>query len=309
MNDATRPLPAHGAGTVTIGDRTVHRLGFGAMQLTGPGVWGPPPDRDEAVRVLRRAVELGVDLVDTADSYGPDVSEELIREALHPYPPELLIATKAGLERPGPDVWRTNCRPERLVAQCEGSLRRLGIDCIPLFQLHRVDPEVPFADQLGALVQLREAGKIEHIGLSEVTVAQIEQARQITPIASVQNMYNLVNRGAEPVIDHCERHGIVFIPWIPLGSGSLVQPGGRLDGVASSLKATPSQLALAWLLQRSPVIAPIPGTRRVAHLEQNVGAAGVRLVDSDVAAIEDEVHDNPLEKGMKLVKGLLRKRR
>jgi pyridoxine 4-dehydrogenase len=309
MNDAAPRLPAHAAGTVRLGDHTVHRLGFGAMQLTGPGVWGPPADPAEARRVLQRSVELGVDLIDTANSYGPDVSEELIREALHPYPAHLVIATKAGLERSGPDQWRTDCRPDRLQAHCEASLRRLGLDRIPLFQLHRVDPAVPFADQLGALVELREQGKIEHIGLSEVGVEQIEAARAITPIVSVQNMYNLVNRGHDPVLAHCEREGIVFIPWVPLGSGSLVGVDGPLSAVASSLRVSPSQLALAWLLQRSPVMAPIPGTRSVAHLEQNVRAAEVRLIDSDVEAIEDATAGRALGKGLRKVKGMLRRSR
>jgi len=311
MSDTPRPrrLPAHGAGTVALGDRTVHRLGFGAMQITGDGVWGPPTDRAEAIRVLRRAVELGVDLIDTADSYGPDVSEELIREALHPYPEHLVIATKAGLERPGPGEWRTDCRPERLQAQCEGSLRKLGVERIDLFQLHRIDPAVPFADQLGALVELQDAGKIAHIGLSEVTVEQLVEAGTMATIVSVQNMYNLVNRGAEALVDHCERDGIAFIPWIPLGSGSLSRPGGPLDTVASRLRVTPAQVALAWLLERSPVMLPIPGTSSVAHLESNVGAAAVRLIDADLEAIDAAVGSSLVNRGMRSVRKLLNRRR
>ncbi|MEV0162589.1 aldo/keto reductase [Nonomuraea fuscirosea] len=263
----------------------VTRLGYGTMQLTGPGVWGPPSDPDEAVRVLHRAAELGVTLFDTADSYGPLVAEPLLKRALAPYDESIVIATKAGLTRQGPDQWTPVGRPAYLRQQCEMSLRNLGLDRIPLFQLHRVDPEVPIEDQVGELKALKDEGKIAHIGLSEVSVEQIEQARAVAPIASVQNLYNLANRAAENVLDHCERHGIAFIPWFPLATGGLVKPGGPLDAIASRLSATPSQLALAWLLHRSPVMLPIPGTSSVDHLEQNVAAAGLDLTDDDVAEL------------------------
>ncbi|MEV4085313.1 aldo/keto reductase [Nonomuraea fuscirosea] len=263
----------------------VTRLGYGTMQLTGPGVWGPPSDPGEAVRVLRRAAELGVTLFDTADSYGPLVAEPLLKRALAPYDESIVIATKAGLTRQGPDQWTPVGRPAYLRQQCEMSLRNLGLDRIPLFQLHRVDPEVPIEDQVGELKALKDEGKIAHIGLSEVSVEQIEQARAVAPIASVQNLYNLANRAAENVLDHCERHGIAFIPWFPLATGGLVKPGGPLDAIASRLSATPSQLALAWLLHRSPVMLPIPGTSSVDHLEQNVAAAGLDLTDDDVAEL------------------------
>ncbi|GAA1653136.1 aldo/keto reductase [Nonomuraea maheshkhaliensis] len=267
----------------------VTRLGYGTMQLTGPGVWGPPADEDEAVRVLRRAAELGVTLFDTADSYGPLVAEPLLKRALAPYDESIVIATKAGLTRQGPDQWTPVGRPAYLRQQCEMSLRVLGLDRIPLFQLHRVDPEVPIEDQVGELKALKDEGKIAHIGLSEVTVEQIEQARAVAPIASVQNLYNLANRAAEKVLDHCERHGIGFIPWFPLATGGLVKPGGPLDAIASRLSATPSQLALAWLLHRSPVMLPIPGTSSIEHLEQNVAAAGLDLTDEDVAELTSAV--------------------
>ncbi|TCB97998.1 oxidoreductase [Micromonospora zingiberis] len=274
--------PAKASGTYRIGgDLTVDRLGYGAMQITGPGVWGDPKDPAEAVRVLRRAYELGVTFIDTADSYGPFVSELLIKEALHPYAEDLLIATKAGLTRGGPGYWRPVGRPEYLRQQCELSLRHLGLDSIGLYQLHRIDPQVPLADQLGELVLLREEGKIRHIGLSEVTVEQIEQARQIAPIVSVQNLYNLANRKAEDVLDYCERNDIAFIPWFPIATGELARPGGPLDAISTAHGATPAQLALAWLLRRSPVILPIPGTSSVAHLEENVAAAQVHLTNAE----------------------------
>ncbi|MDO3704724.1 aldo/keto reductase [Micromonospora sp. C28SCA-DRY-2] len=283
--DGGRP-PAKASGTYRIGgDLQVDRLGYGAMQLTGPGVWGDPKDPAEAVRVLRRAVELGVTFIDTADSYGPFVSELLIRQALHPYPDDLVIATKAGFTRAGPGDWRPVGRPEYLRQQTELSLRHLGLDCIPLHQLHRIDPKVPLEDQLGELALLREEGKIRHIGLSEVTVEQIEAARTIAPIASVQNLYNLADRGAEPVLDHCERNDLAFIPWYPIATGNLARPGGPLDAIAAEHGATPAQLALAWLLRRSPVMLPIPGTSSVAHLEENVAAAGVTLTDDEFAAL------------------------
>ncbi|MEV0627482.1 aldo/keto reductase [Nonomuraea wenchangensis] len=267
----------------------VNRLGYGTMQLTGRGVWGPPADQDNAVRVLRRAAELGVTLFDTADSYGPLVAEPLLRRALAPYDEDIVIATKAGLTRQGPDRWTPVGRPAYLRQQCEMSLRVLGLDRIALFQLHRVDPDVPLEDQVGELKALKDEGKIAHIGLSEVSVQQIEQARAITPIASVQNLYNLGNRSAEDVLDHCERHQIAFIPWFPLATGSLAKAGGPLADLATRLSATPSQLALAWLLRRSPVMLPIPGTSSVEHLEQNVAAAGLRLSDDDVAALTSAV--------------------
>ncbi len=262
------------------GDHTVNRLGFGAMRLTGKGVWGPPADRDECLRVLRRAVELGVDFIDTADSYGPYVSEELIREALHPYD-DVVIATKAGLLRTGPDDWTPLGFPAYLRQECEMSLRRLGVDTIELFQLHRIDPKFPAEDQIGELVTLQQQGKIRHIGLSEVTADQLAAARAIAPIVSVQNMYNLTMRAAEPVLDVCEADGIAFIPWFPLAAGPLAAPDGPLQRIAADHDASPSQLALAWLLKRSPVMLPIPGTSKVAHLEENVAAARIELTDAE----------------------------
>ncbi|WP_106398499.1 aldo/keto reductase [Actinocorallia populi] len=278
--------PADASGTFPIGgDLTVNRLGYGAMQLTGKGVWGEPQDPDEAVRVLRRAVELGVNFIDTADSYGPFVSERLIRRALHPYADGLVIATKGGLTRSGPDDWRPVGRPEYLRQQTELSLRHLGVERIDLYQLHRIDAQVPLADQLGELVKLQEEGKIRHIGLSEVTVAQLEEARGIAEIVSVQNLYNLARRDAEDVLEYCEREGIAFIPWFPIATGRLARPGGPLDAFSREHGATPSQLALAWLLRRSPVMLPIPGTSRVAHLEENTEAARITLTDAEYAAL------------------------
>ncbi|MEU9511265.1 aldo/keto reductase [Micromonospora sp. NPDC048169] len=283
---ATSTQPAKASGTYRIGgDLPVDRLGYGAMQLTGPGVWGDPKDPAEAVRVLRRAYEMGVTFIDTADSYGPFVSELLIREALHPYADDLVIATKAGLTRSGPDDWRPVGRPEYLRQQCELSLRHLGLDCIPLYQLHRIDAKVPLADQLGELALLRQEGKIRHIGLSQVSVEEIEAAQAIAPIVSVQNLYNLADRGAEDVLEHCERHDLAFIPWFPIATGSLARPGGPLDAISTAHGATPAQLALAWLLRRSPVMLPIPGTSSVAHLEENVAAAEVVLTDDEFEAL------------------------
>ncbi len=279
-------VPAAESGTFRIGgDLEVRRLGYGAMQITGKGVWGPPADPGRAVAVLRRAVELGVTLIDTADSYGPNVSEELIVRALHPYPAELVIATKGGFERSGPNRWQTNGRPAHLREACEGSLRRLRVDRIDLYQLHRIDPKVPAADSLGELARLQQEGKIRHIGLSEVNAQEIEHARTIVPIVSVQNRYNLAERGAEDVLDQCEREGIGFLPWYPLLTGKLAEPGGPVDAAASRLGATPAQVALAWLLRRSPVMLPIPGTSSVDHLEENVAAAGLRLSDEQFAEI------------------------
>jgi pyridoxine 4-dehydrogenase len=278
--------PAEASGTFDIGgDLPVHRLGFGAMRVTGPGIWGPPADHDEALRVLRRAVDLGVTFIDTADSYGPGVSEELIHEALSPYPDDLVIATKAGFARTGPNEWIPVGRPEYLIQQAELSLRRLGVERIDLMQLHRIDPKVPLADQLGAFQQLQEQGKIRHIGLSEVTVDDLERARKITPIVSVQNLYNLVNRQSEAVLDHAEKEGLAFIPWFPVATGDLARRGGPLDELARTHGASPAQLALAWLLRRSPVMLPIPGTSKVSHLEDNVGAALIELSDDDFVAL------------------------
>src|SRR5467141_2305833 len=263
------------------GDLPVHRLGFGAMRLTGPGIWGEPDDRGAAIAVLRRALELGITLIDTADSYGPEVSERLIAAALHPYPKDLVIASKGGLLRPGPDRWTPDGQPEHLRAACEGSLRRLKIERIDLYQLHRIDPAVPLADQLGTLKVLQAQGKIRHIGISEVTVGEIERARRIVSIVSVQNLYNLGDRKHEAVLDYCERERLAFIPWFPLASGGVTQPSGPLAQAAARLQATPAQIALAWLLRRSPVMLPIPGTSRVEHLEENVATASVKI-DDDV---------------------------
>jgi aryl-alcohol dehydrogenase-like predicted oxidoreductase len=250
------------------------------MRITGKGVWGPPQDHDEAIRVLRRAVELGVNFIDTADSYGPHVSEELIAEALHPYPAGLVIATKAGFDRSGPDQWTMNGNPEHLREACDGSLRRLKLEQIDLYQLHRIDSKYPAEDQLGTLKDLQTQGKIKHIGLSEVSVAQIKHARTIVPIVSVQNRYSLTDRAAEDVLEYCEHENIGFIPWFPLAAGELSAPGGRLARTAGELKITTSQLALAWLLWRSPVMLPIPGTSRVNHLEENEATAAIRVDDA-----------------------------
>jgi pyridoxine 4-dehydrogenase len=277
----TAQTVAQASGTFAIGgDLTVNRLGFGAMRLTGKGVWGPPADRDECIRVLRRAVELGVNFIDTADSYGPYVSEELIREALHPYD-GVVIATKAGLLRTGPDEWPVLGYPAYLRQECLMSLRRLGVDTIDLFQLHRIDDKFPAEDQIGELVALQQEGKIRHIGLSEVNVDQLEAAQKVATVVSVQNMYNITVRSAEPVLEACEGQGIGFIPWFPLAAGPLAAPGGPLQRIADDHHATPSQLALAWLLKRSPVMLPIPGTSKVAHLEENVAAAQIELSDDE----------------------------
>ncbi|GAB3478431.1 aldo/keto reductase [Nocardiopsis coralliicola] len=285
-DDRAAQRPADASGTFAIGgDLPVNRLGYGAMQLTGEGVWGEPSDPGEAVRVLRRAVELGVTLIDTADSYGPFVSEELIRAALHPYADDLVIATKAGLTRRGPSDWRPVGRPEYLRQQLELSLRHLGLDRIDLYQLHRIDPQVPLADQIGELAAMRDEGKVGHIGLSQVTVAEIEQARAIAPIASVQNRYNLVDRADEDVLDYCTAEGIAFIPWFPVATGELARPGGPLEETAKQHGASPSQLALAWLLRRSPVMLPIPGTSKTAHVEENTEAARIELSDAEFDAL------------------------
>jgi pyridoxine 4-dehydrogenase len=268
--------------TFTIGgDLTVNRLGFGAMRLTGKGIWGPPADPDECIRVLRRLVELGVNFIDTANSYGPYVAEELIKEALHPYADGLVVATKAGLLRTGPDEWPVLGFPAYLRQECEMSLRRLGVETIDLFQLHRIDDKFPAEDQVGELVKLQQEGKIRHIGLSEVNVDQLEAAQKVATIVSVQNMYNLTVRTAEPVLEACESQNIGFIPWFPLAAGPLAAADGPLQRIAADHDASASQLALAWLLKRSPVLLPIPGTSKVAHLEENVAAAGIELSDDE----------------------------
>jgi pyridoxine 4-dehydrogenase len=281
--------PAAKSGTFMLGgDLPVRRLGFGTMQLPGPGIWGEPVDRAEAIAVLRRAVELGVNLLDTADSYGPYVAEELIREALHPYPKGLVIATKAGLLRtaPHPTPWVPLGRPAYLRQECEMSLRRLRVERIDLFQLHRIDPTVPAEDQFGLLRDLQKEGKVRHVGLSEVSVADVQAARRIVPIVSVQNLYNLTNRKAEDVLDYCTREGLAFIPWFPLATGGLTKAGGPLALTAERLHALPAQIALAWLLKKSPVMLPIPGTSKVKHLEENMAAAMLELDDATVAELE-----------------------
>jgi pyridoxine 4-dehydrogenase len=269
---------ARKAGEFLIGNNLrVTRLGFGSMRITGTGIWGEPADRAEAVRVLRRAVDLGVNFIDTADSYGPGVSEAIIAEALRPYPAGLVIATKGGFDRPGPNQWIENGTPEHLQSACEGSLRRLHLERIDLYQLHRIDPKVPVEDQLGTLKDLQVQGKIKHIGLSEVSVRQIEHARTIVPVVSVQNRYSIADRGSEDVLEYCEKEKIGFIPWFPLAAGRVSGTEGPVSRVAARIKASPAQVALAWLLARSPVMLPIPGTSRVAHLEENVAAAGLKI--------------------------------
>jgi pyridoxine 4-dehydrogenase len=286
----TQAQPAKASGEFSIGGKLpVTRLGYGTMQFTGPGVWGDPKDPDEAVRVLRRAVDLGVNFLDTADAYGPVVAEPLIKKALHPYPADLVIATKVGHTRQGPGIWTPVGRPEYLRQQTEMSLRFLGLEQIPLMQLHRIDPKVPLEDQVGELAKLREEGKIRFIGLSEVTVDQLRAASEITPIATVQNLYNLANRSAEELLDYSAANGIGFIPWFPLATGELAKPGSPLASLAAKRGATPSQLALAWLLRRSPAMLPIPGTSSVSHLEDNVAAAGITLTEDEYAALEAAV--------------------
>lgn len=270
-------------GTFAIGGvTTVHRLGFGAMRITGPGIWGPPADHGEAIRVLRRAVEGGVDFIDTADSYGPYVSEELIREALYPYPDGLVIATKAGLVRTGPEEWHPVGRPEYLRQECEMSLRRLGVERIDLLQWHEPDPQVALEDQIGVFADLQKEGKVLHVGVSNVTLAQLEQCRRTVDVVTVQNIYNLAERREDDVLDFCTSEGIGFVPWDPLASGRLARSDGPLVDIARRLEATPAQVALAWLLHRSPVVLPIPGTSTVAHLEENLAAAEVRLSAGDL---------------------------
>jgi aryl-alcohol dehydrogenase-like predicted oxidoreductase len=286
----TQAQPAKASGEFSIGGKLpVTRLGYGTMQLTGPGVWGEPKDPDEAVRVLRRAVDLGVNFLDTADAYGPVVAEPLIKKALHPYPADLVIATKVGHTRQGPGLWAPVGRPEYLRQQTEMALRLLGLEQIPLMQLHRIDSKVPLADQVGELAKLQEEGKIRFIGLSEVTVGQLRAAAEIAPIATVQNLYNLADRSAEELLDYSAANGIGFIPWFPLATGKLAKPGGPLAALAAKRGATPSQLALAWLLHRSPAMLPIPGTSSVSHLEDNVAAAGIALSEGEYAALEAAV--------------------
>jgi pyridoxine 4-dehydrogenase len=278
-----RPVHAGMAGTIDVGgDLTVNRLGFGAMRITGPGIWGEPADRDEAKAVLRRAIELGVNFIDTADSYGPHISEELISETLYPYPDDLVIATKGGLERTGPGRWPANGRPEHLIEACEGSLRRLKLDQIPLYQFHRPDPAVPLEDSINALVTLKEQGKIRHIGLSNVTEVQLRRAQRLTPIVSIQNRYNLENRQSESLVDLCEQEQMVFLPWAPIQS---LDRNRIVHELAQRYDATPRQIALAWLLARSPAILPIPGSGSVSHLEDNLAAATIKLTPADVTSL------------------------
>ncbi len=285
---STTATPAAASGTFRIGgDLEVHRLGFGAMRITGEGIWGEPDDREEALRVLRRVPELGVDLIDTADAYGPFVSEDLIREALHPYPGRLVIATKGAHTRTGPNQWHTVGRPEYLRQCVLMSLRRLAVDRIDLWQLHRIDPGVPRDEQFDAMKQMQDEGLVRHLGLSEVNVEEIEAAGRHFRVATVQNLYNLAHRKSEDVLEHCEENGIGFIPWFPLDAGKLARPGGVVDEVSRRLDASPGQVALAWLLRRSPVVLPIPGTSKVAHLEQNVRAATLELSDDDVGALDE----------------------
>jgi pyridoxine 4-dehydrogenase len=281
-------LDAGKSGSFKIGgDIEIHRLGFGAMRVTGRGVWGPPADQAEAMRTLKRLPELGVNFIDTADSYGPDVSEELIHEALHPYE-GLLIATKAGLTRSGPDIWTPNGRPDYLRGQAVKSLRKLGVEQIDLWQLHRIDPKVPASEQFAAVKSLLDDGTIRHAGLSEVSVGEIEAASKVFKVATVQNRYNLVDRASEDVLDYCEKHDIGFIPWYPLAAGDLARPGSLLDRIAKAHGAAPSQIALAWVLKRSPVMLPIPGTSKVAHAQENVAAVDIVLSDDEFAALDQQ---------------------
>jgi aryl-alcohol dehydrogenase-like predicted oxidoreductase len=283
MSDVT---PAAQSGTFKIGgELEVYRLGYGAMQITGPGIWGPPKDHDEAIRVLRRCIELGINLIDTADSYGPHVSEELIAEALHPYPDGLVIATKAGLTRTGPNQWPVNGDPAYLRSCLDGSLQRLKVDVIDLYQLHRIDDKFPLEDQVGVFVEAQQAGKVRHIGLSEVTTEQLAAAQKVAAITTVQNRYNVADREWESVVDVCEQQNIGFLPWFPLATGSLAKNGGPLDSMAKKRGVAPSQIALAWLLQRSPVMLPIPGTSSVAHLEENMVGASIRLSEDEMTEL------------------------
>jgi pyridoxine 4-dehydrogenase len=277
---------AKDAGELRLGgDMPVRRLGYGAMRITGEGIWGEPPDRDAAIAVLRRAVELDVNLIDTADSYGPEVSEKLIAEALHPYPDDVVIATKGGLTRPGPGRWEADCRPERLKRCCEDSLRRLRVDTIDLYQLHTIDPKVPYADSVGALAELRDEGKVRHVGISNAGLGELEQARKIVPVVSVQNRFSMSARNSEDVLEACARDGLGFIPWFPLNAGTV--EGGPIEEVAKAHDASPMQVALAWLLQHSPVMIPIPGTSSEAHLLENVASASLFLSDAERERLAD----------------------
>jgi aryl-alcohol dehydrogenase-like predicted oxidoreductase len=274
--------------SLTIGsDLRVYRLGFGAMRITGPGIWGYPPDPKGAIALLRHVVDSGVDLIDTADSYGPAVSEQLIARALHPYPAQLVIATKGGLVRPGPDRWEADCRPAHLREACEGSLRRLKLDRIDLYQLHTVDPKVPLADSIGALVDLQREGKIRHIGVSNVNLTQLEEVRRLATIVSVQNRYNIEDRTHEGVVDACTRDHLAFMPWYPLGAGKLAAARSRLNDIARRHQATPAQVAIAWLLRRSPIMLPIPGTLSIKHFDENRAAAELELSDAEFAALAE----------------------
>jgi pyridoxine 4-dehydrogenase len=284
---STTDKPITASGTFSAGPLSFHRLGFGAMRITGPGIWGPPADHDQAIAVLRRAVELGVDFIDTAEAYGPHISEELIHEALSPYPEGLVIATKCGHSRTGPNQWIPIGRPEFLRQGAELSLRRLGVERLDLLQLHRIDPKVPREEQFGLLKELMDEGKVATVGLSEVNVEELEAARKVVPIETVQNRYNLTDRTSEAVLEYAERENIGFIPWAPVAAGDLARPGGPLDEIVKETGATTSQVALAWLLHRSPVILPIPGTGSVAHLEENCAAANVTLTDEQVQTLTD----------------------
>jgi pyridoxine 4-dehydrogenase len=278
--------PITDGGTITLGgDLTINRLGFGAMRITGPGIWGEPRNRTEAIALLRRVVGRGVNFIDTADSYGPEVSERLIAEALHPYPATLVIATKGGLVRPGPDRWNPDCRPAHLRAACEGSLKRLKVECIQLYQLHTVDPRVPLEDSIGTLVELQREGKIRHIGVSNVNMQQLSVARGLAQIVSVQNHYNLADRSDDPLVEFCAREELAFLPWYPLAAGRLAAPGSRLREIAERHNATPAQIAVAWLLRRSPTMLPIPGTSSSEHFEENLAAASIRLTNEEFTAL------------------------
>jgi aryl-alcohol dehydrogenase-like predicted oxidoreductase len=288
MAEGTTTINAALAGTIDIGgDLTVNRMGFGAMRLTGQGIWGEPADREECKRVLRRALELGINFIDTADSYGPEVSEKLIAETLYPYPDELVIATKGGLERPGPGRWTPNGRPEHLRQACEGSLRRLRLERIDVYQFHRPDPEVPFEESLGTLIELKNEGKIRHIGLSNVDTEQLEKAQKQTPIVSVQNRYSVFDRSSEDLLDDASQEQVAFLPWRPVEGGELSEHAGVLAELAKRYKATTTQVALAWLLAHSPVMLPIPGTSKVAHLEENVGAVALDIAPSDLERLDE----------------------
>jgi pyridoxine 4-dehydrogenase len=268
------------------GDLEVRRLGFGAMRITGEGIWGPPDDPEGAKELLRRVVDRGVNLIDTADSYGPEVSENLIAEALHPYPDDLVIATKAGLRRTGPGEWPRDARPERIKECCEGSLRRLRLERIDLYQLHAPDPEVPIEESLGAMRELQQEGKVRHIGVSNTSPEDLQRAREVVDVVSAQSRFSLTDRAQEPVLDACDRDGLAFIPWFPLATGDLAEPGGPVEEIARAHDATPAQVALAWLLQRSPVMLPIPGTSSIEHFEENLGAAELRLSEEEMASLE-----------------------